>query len=298
MTAIQTEDWITAIEAPAKPERPTFANGLHEGLSNESYHRSAPIGSTGLKRILVSPAHFRYPNPFNATRAKEIGSAIHCRILESDRWEKDYKVVECDARTSALYKAATKSHPKERVLTSVEYENILGMQRGVMRNPLCRELVEADGLYEASLFTVDPVTGIPVKVRYDKIITGWSMPVDLKKTQDASRKAFSRTIHNYGYYISAAFYQDAWFWHYGEKLEPMRWIAVEEQSPHLAQRYKPDEDALMIGRAMYREALEVYARCLDADYWPGYEDGDESIGLPNYAISDFEESLEVDLGEE
>ena len=294
MTSMQQEDWIQQQAEPAKPERPTFANGLHEGLSNESYHRSAPIGSTGLKRILVSPAHFRYPNQFNATRAKEIGSAIHCRILESDRWEKDYKVVECDARTSALYKAACKDFPKERVLTSVEYENVLGMQKGVLRNRHCRELIEAPGRYELSLFTTDPITGVPVKVRYDKL-TDTGMPVDLKKCQKAGRDDFSRTINNYGYHISAALYMDAWEWQFGEKLDVMRWIAVEEQSPHAAMRYKPDADALMIARALYREALELYAHCLDRDEWPSYEDDDEEIGLPNYAVSNYEEGLEVNL---
>lgn len=297
MTELFQEDWISAIEAPAKPARPTFANGLHEGLSNEDYHTSEPVSSTGLKRILVSPAHFRYPNPFNATRAKEIGSAIHCRILESDRWDTDYKVVECDARTSALYKAACKDHPKERVLTSAEYENVLGMQKGVLRNRHCRQLIEAPGRYELSLFTTDPITGVPVKVRYDKL-TDAGMPCDLKKCQKAGRDDFSRTINNYGYHISAALYMDSWFWQYGEKLDDMRWIAVEEQSPHLAQRYKPDEDALMIGRALYREALEIYARCLDEDRWPGYEDDEEAIGLPNYAVSNYEEGLEVNLGDE
>jgi hypothetical protein len=293
MTSVQ-EDWITAIEAPAKPERTRIALGLHEGLSNSGYHSDPAVGSTGLKRILVSPAHFRYPNPFNATRAKEIGSAIHCRILESDRWETDYKVVECDARTSALYKAACKDFPKERVLTSAEYENVLGMQKGVMRNRHCRELIEAPGRYELSLFTTDPITGVAVKVRYDKL-TDAGRPIDLKKCQRAGRDDFSRTINNYGYHISAALYQDSWFWQYGEKLDDMRWIAVEEQSPHLAQRYKPDEDALMIGRALYREALEIYARCLDEDRWPGYDDDEEAIGLPNYAVSNYEESLEVNL---
>lgn len=294
MTALITEDWIQAQEAPIKPERQVLANGLHESISNSEYHASSAVGSTGLKRILVSPAHFRYPNPFNATRAKEIGSAIHCRILESDRWENDYKVVECDARTSALYKAACKDHPKERVLTSAEYENVLGMQKGVLRNRHCRELIEAPGRYELSLFTTDPITGVAVKVRYDKL-TDSAMPVDLKKCQRAGRDDFSRTINNYGYHISAALYQDSWFWQYGEKLDDMRWIAVEEQSPHLAQRYKPDEDALMIGRALYREALEIYARCLDEDRWPGYDDDEEAIGLPNYAVSNYEESLEVNL---
>jgi hypothetical protein len=288
------ESWIQPQEAPTKPERPTFAQGIHEGLSNEDYHLSAPIGSTGLKRILVSPAHFRYPNPYNATRAKEIGSAIHCRILESDRWKTDYKVVECDARTSALYKAACKDFPKERVLTSVEYENVLGMQKGVLRNRHCRELIEAPGRYELSLFTTDPITGVPVKVRYDKL-TDAGRPIDLKKCQKAGRDDFSRTINNYGYHVSAALYMDAWEWQFGEKLDVMRWIAVEEQSPHAAMRYKPDADALMIARALYREALDLYAHCLDRDEWPSYEDDDEEIGLPNYAVSNYEESLEVNL---
>lgn len=290
---ISEDSWITADTAtPVKLDRPTFDFGLHENLSNEDYHRSSPIGSTGLKRILQSPAHFRYPNKYNATRAKELGSAIHCRILESDRWETDYKVVECDARTSALYKAACKDHPKERVLTSAEYENILGMQRGVMRNPQCRELIEAPGRYELSLFTKDPVTGVLIKVRYDKL-TDAGMPVDLKKTQKAGRDDFSRTIHNYGYHISAALYMDAWEWQFGEKLDVMRWLCVEEQSPHASMRYKPDDDALMIARACYRDALNIYADCLDKDFWPSYDADQEEIGLPGYAVNQFEDQLEV-----
>jgi exodeoxyribonuclease VIII len=217
--------------------------------------------------------------------------------LEPARFVTDYRIVECDARTSAIYKAACKDMPKERVFTSAEYENIQGMQKGVMRNPACRELIELPGRYELSLFTKCPVTGVLVKVRYDKL-TDSGIPVDLKKTQDASRRAFSRAINNYSYHLSAAFYMDCWRWQYGETLDVMRWVAVEEQSPHLAMRYKPDDEALMIGRALYTEALEKYARCLDSGKWGGYEDEEESIGLPNYAISDFEESLEVSLAGE
>lgn len=294
MTIMQ-DDWISATEIPAKPERPTFTPGLHENLSNENYHRSAPIGSTGLKRILQSPAHFRYPPKRNSTRNMEIGTAIHCQILEPERFKTDYRIVECDARTSALYKAACKDFDKERVLTSAEYENVLGMQKGVKRNRSCQELVEAEGRYELSLFTKDPVSGLHVKVRYDKL-TNAGMPIDLKKTQKADKETFRRTIHNYGYHISAAFYMDCWEWQFGETLDVMRWLAVEEQSPHAAMRYRPDADALMIGRAMYREALEIYDRCLQNDEWPIYDDQeDEEIGLPNYAVSNYEEGLEVNL---
>ena len=264
-------------------------------LSNSDYHSDKAIGSTGLKRILVSPAHFKYPNPFNATRAKEIGTAIHCRILESDRWDKDYKVAECDVRTSAIYKDICKTHPKERVLTSTEYENVRGMQQGVLRNRHCRELIEAPGRYELSLLTTDPITGVGVKVRYDKL-TDAGMPVDLKKCQKAGRDDFSRTINNYGYHISAAFYMIAWEWEFGETLDLMRWIAVEEQSPHAAMRYKPDPEMMVIANDKVRTALNIYADCLDRGDWPAYDEPEE-ISLPYYAISK-EDDINIDFAEE
>ena len=292
MTDLQ-EDWIQAAIETEEAQEVRIFSGLYEHLSNEDYHRSTPIGSTGLKRILQSPAHFRYPKKFDSTRAKETGTAIHCAIWEPERFLTDYRIVECDARTSALYKAACKDMPKDRVFTSAEFENIKGMQAGAMRNTKTRQLIEMPGRCELSLFTVHPGTGVAVKCRYDKLSDS-GMPIDLKKTQVSSRDAFSRSVHAYGYHISAAFYMDCWEWQYGEKLDVMRWLAVEEQSPHVAMRYRPDPDALMIGRAMYTEALEIYAKCLDRDEWPGYDD-EEELPLPSWAVGQFEEGLEVNI---
>jgi exodeoxyribonuclease VIII len=294
---MEQDSWINAAEAQVNHAPTRIALGLHEGLSNHDYHADEAVGSTGLKRILVSPAHFRYPNPFNATRAKEIGSAIHCRILESDRWDKDYKVVECDARTSALYKAACKDHPKERVLTSGEYENVLGMQKGCMRNPRFREIIESEGKYELSLFTNDPETGVPVKVRYDKLDTNILLPFDLKKTQKADRYNFSKAIQSYGYHISAALYTKAWEWQYGEKMQRMHWGAIEEQSPHIAMVYRPDDEMMVVADMLLRQALITYAECLDTDNWHGYLDDSEEISLPQWALEQSDE-VEIDFGDE
>jgi len=260
-------------------------------LTNEQYHGDESIGSTGVKRILQSAAHFRRPRKFDTTRAKETGSAIHCCILEPERFKTDYRIAECDARTSPIYKAACKDIPKDRVFTSAEYENIAGMQKGVMRNKVCRELIELPGRYELSLFTKCPVTGVLVKCRYDKL-TDSGMPVDLKKTQVSERSAFSRAIQAYGYHISAAYYMDLWEWQFGEKLDFMRWIAVEEQSPHAAMRYKINEESLIEGRNLYRQALNIYADCLDKGDWPAYGDQEEEVGIPPWA---FDRDEEADL---
>lgn len=291
-------DWIaTPNEAPAeeKPARPVYATGAHEGVSNDDYHRSEGVGSSSLKRMLRSPAHFRYPKPYDSTRAKEIGSAVHCAILEPDRFKIDYRIVECDDRKSPLYKAACKDHPKECVLTTGEAENVIGMQAGVMRNRGCRELIEAPGKYELSVWAKDPETGLIVKVRFDKLLD-CGLPVDLKKTQDSSDYAFSKSIEAYKYHLSAAYYMDVWEWAFGETIQPMRWIAVEEQRPHAAERYKIDEESLMIGRALYREALNRYAECMDKDEWPTYSAGEErEIGVPFWERERADE-VEIDFG--
>lgn len=282
-------------ECTAADQEPrVFMPGLYTDLSNDEYHKSAAVGSSGLKLILQSPAHFRYPPKRDVTRAKDIGSAIHCAILEPERFKTDYRIVDCEDRRSAIYKAACKDMDGSYVLTIAEADNVKGMQAGVMRNRSCRELIEAPGQQELSLFVKDPVTGVMVKVRYDKLINS-SMPVDLKKTQEANADKFRRAITNYSYHLSAALYMDAWEWLHGEKLEPMRWIAVEEKSPNASMRYVIEEESLAYGRAQYREALNIYADCLEKDEWPAYGDDEQECGVTSWAINEFEDGLEVSL---
>jgi hypothetical protein len=268
--------------------------GIYTGdqLSNEQYHASEPISSSGLKRILQSPAHFKYPPARTDTRAKDIGSALHCAILEPMRYKTDYLTVDCEDRRSAIYKSACKYRAGSNVLTQAEGDNIKGMMCGVMRNGSCRELLEMPGDYELSVVAKDPVTGVLVKVRYDKLCRMHAIPIDLKKTQSAKPADFQRAIINYDYHLSAALYQDVWEWLHGETLQPMRWIACEEKSPHAAMRYKIDEETLMLGRALYRDALNIYAECLDKGEWPAYGDDEEEIGIPAWA---FDRADETDL---
>jgi exodeoxyribonuclease VIII len=226
----------------------------------------------------------------------EIGSAIHCAILEPERYASDYKIVECDARTSAMYKAACKDRSKDMVLTSAEGDGVSGMSAAIYSDPDALEILNAPGRNELSVFAKDPETGLIVKCRFDRLNNDL-MAADIKKTQDAREDAFSRTVNTYLYHMQAAFYSDVFEWATGEQLRGFDFIAVEERPPHACKVYGLDEEALMIGRAMYREALTVYAKCVDSGKWPAYSGGRKVIGLPGYAISQFEDELEVTFDE-
>ncbi len=264
-------------------------------LSNEQYHASEGISKSGIDRVARSPQHFVSGGIHEPSRAMEIGTAIHCAVLEPMVYKREYRTVDCMARTSAIYKAACKDRDSSLVLTQAEGDKIEGMQAAIMRNKSAAMLLSGEGQNELSVFAKDPETGVLVKCRFDRLIGG--VAVDLKKTQDARSPAFSRAIENYRYHVQAAFYMDVYHWATGETLSSFKFIAVEESSPHGVRVYTINEESIMVGRALYRDALNIYAECLDKGEWPAYGDDEEEIGIPGWAISQFEDSLEVNFDE-
>lgn len=298
MTAIQTEDWITAIEPPAKPERPTFSVGRHEGIDNETYHSSKGYSNSFLTALLRSPAHAVARPKWKSTRNMEIGSAFHGNTLEPELFKRDYRIVECDARTSALYKAAIKDYPSAQVLTIGEHETVQGMTAGVYRNTKLREIIELPGSPEVAFFAVDPDTGLPIKCKFDWL-TDCAISLDLKKTQDARAFAFSKSIYTYMYMMQDAFYRHVFKCATGEDLKEFYFGAVEEQKPHASNRWRLGPESRKKGDALFREALITLAVCLDRGEFPAYpDDGDDEIEIPAYAFEQEDEMEgEVNFGD-
>lgn len=256
-----------------------------ENLPSDDYFAIEAASNSGLKMIRRSPAHFKYPEPSKKdTRAMEIGSAIHCAILEPEKFASHYLVAEADDRVSAFYKGLAKDVGSGRVLTRPEYRRILGMQESAYRNSRFRAYMKSPGRNELTVTSVDPVTGVPIKCRFDRKGDGMSA-LDLKKCQDARGSEFSKAIGNYGYYMQIAFYAFVWECETGEKMDcssdfPL--VAIEENSPHGVVLHDLDEVALELGRRHFREALDTYARCLDSGVWPGYEDESELTSVSNW----------------
>ena len=268
-------------------------------LSNTDYHDHEAIGSTGLKLILRSPAHFSYQEPVDHdTRAKQIGTAFHCAILEPDRFATDYLVADCDDRRDAKYKGLAKDAGGDRVLTLTEHRRIVNAQKSAYRNGKVRELLEYPGRYELTVMAKCPETGVAVKCRFDKKLDDFRA-FDLKKTQDARPHAFGRSIDAYQYYLSVAFYMDVWYWATGERIAKMPLIAIEEKAPHGCMIQHLPDDWIQQGRYEYQQALRIYADCLDKDEWPSYEDEECEAEMPGWRIRELEEETEIGgLGDE
>src|SRR5690606_17441448 len=103
-------------------------------LSNGAYHSGAGISCTGLKKIAVSPAHYKH-GEFKQTAAMFTGSATHSAILEPDLFAKQYVTLPSGKdRRSSEYKALCAEYGTDNVLVSSDAYQIKMMQQAVQKN--------------------------------------------------------------------------------------------------------------------------------------------------------------------
>lgn len=271
LNTIQYKEGMT-IEAPC----------LIVGMPNDVYHATSAISKSGLDKINRSPAHYRYAAPMQPTRAMAMGSAIHAAVLEPEIFSHQYLLLrDVTDRRSSEYKQAIKSHDAEFVLTGSEAVKVKGMQDAIYSNTATAKLFEGAGWNELSVFAHDPETGALCKCRFDRL-TADMAAVDLKKTQDASERAFSRTMANYRYHVQAAFYTDVFKWATGIDLERFVFVATEEEFPHYTKPWRVADDSYLVGRDEYRNNLNLYAECAAAGEWPLPDGSEEFIFLPEW----------------
>jgi len=277
--------------AELTPER-AAAGCFVVGMPNEAYHAYPGISKSGLDLIDRSPSHYRYREPRETSRQMEIGTAIHCALLEPDRYAHEYVLLrEVSARTASEYKQACKEHPSERVLVSYEADRVAGMQEVVYAVAAARELLQREGWRELSAFGTDPETGELIKCRFDLLTTD-GIAVDLKKTRDARPEKFSRAVYDYRYHVQEAFYRHVFRCATGGKeLAGYRLLAVEEALPHSTVVYRLDDEAIAEGARQFRRNLNTYAACQASGDWHGYVIESELLSLPTWVMNQIENEL-------
>lgn len=258
-------------------------------IPNSDYHSYAGISKSGLDLVARSPAHYFHSAKREATRAMEIGTAIHTALLEPERFASEYVLLKdtTDRRASA-YKEAVKVHGSELVLVGHEADKVAGMQETVYSQPAPREALSGEGWRELSAFVEDPETGVLMRCRYDYLRKSDHVSVDVKKTRNSSPEDFSKSVFNYRYHVQAAMYSHIFKLITGQPLECFQFLAVEEEPPHAAMVYDLDEVSLTIGYNDYRRDLLSYAAAEKSGVWPAYSDPVQTISLPYWAISQFE----------
>ena len=264
-------------------------------MPNSDYHSYEGISKSGLDVIDRSPAHFMYGAKREPSREMAIGTAIHTAILEPEKFATDYVLLkDIKDRRASEYKQAIKVHSPENVLVASEADNVAGMVESVYSQPIAAASLRMDGWRELSAVVEDPETGVLLRCRFD-LLTVHGQSVDLKKTRDSRATEFAKSVYNYRYHVQDAMYSHVYELITGEPLQSFEFLAVEEQPPHCAMMFELDREAKQIGYQEYRRNLLTYAECEKSNEWPGYDQEEELLSLPSWAISQYENDLEIEI---
>lgn len=266
-----------------------------DGQDIEAYHRGAGISKTGLDHVARSPAtfyalHLDPARPPEKERAGQLeGQLAHCAILEPAEFDRRYAVGPDVSRATKAWKEWEASLPAGVIAIKPDQrETALRQAESVRRLPDVAEALAA-GRPEVSAYWIDPDTGVLCRCRPDWVHPAGESGVvllDVKTYSDASPAEFARQIARKRYHVQDAFYSDGFGRAAGVDVLGFVFVAVETEWPFAASAVMLDEPGRDVGRIQYRRDLDVYARCLAANEWPGYGAAIHQVSLPAWASKD------------
>ena len=264
-----------------------FSPGIYDCYTNAEYHAADGISKSDLDLIHRSPAHYKAAR-HEDTPALRFGTAFHCAVLENDRFNETYIVIEGDRRTNVV-KAAIKEAKDagKSVLDAEDFNALMGMSQAVFKNPICAALLRGS-LKEHSVFA--ELDGVRVKCRPDGWSTEKGVLFDLKSTEDASPEGFARTVAKYRYHVQDAFYRHVVASATDCDADDLSFIfvAVEKKPPFAVALYQLDELAALQGWVDAREDLRRYKAAKESGKWGGYSPRIETLSLPRWVVSNSE----------
>ena len=265
---------------------PGFAPGsrLFAHLPASQYHADEEaLSCSMLKPLLVSPAHFQANRlkRNKATKAMDFGSLVHGLVLEphllgadfavypgmADGRATDYKEILAKNTSRLVVDEPTFAHGRllaEKILN----RKVLGRPFGDFVN---------EGIPEASIYAVEPTTGLLLRTRQDLYHPECSF--DLKSTRHGTVNAFVRDAVDLHYDFQAFMYTFVRALYEGNgKMAPFAFIAAETDEPHSIHHISAGASFMNNGAAKFQEVLSVYSACMKADYWPDSSaDGEAEI---------------------
>jgi len=279
---------------------------LRTDISNEAYHASPELSrSTASALLKTSPAHVKHnmDNPSPKTSALLMGGCFHTAVLEPEKLDYEFgeKPNEIDGngpRTNAYKEALAEieaEYPERQWLNSSEYNTCMEMAASCLDHPVVSAyLAEVDSIIEGTGFF--QCEGAECKVRPDYFLPGADVVMDLKSTQDASKKGFAKSVRQFGYDFQACFYMEG-LRRLGHSPKQFIFVAVEKKPPYNIGVYTLRGADIERHREDMRRACQLWTQCVSNKVWPGYSESVEILDLSNnfnrLSISDIARKFEV-----
>ena len=274
-----------------------------DGMPEDVYHARTELSSTGARRLLESPARFRWDadHPQKHSDAFDVGTAVHSMVLGTGAQAVKYPGEHLTPRGAVSTKTETQVWAEEQrrqgmvPLHPTQYKHVTGMAESLLAHPTARAFLEAAPSREVTF--VSDIDGVPVRCRFDALTDqtpyGRVVGVDLKTTaKTADEKGFTRSVVDYGYHVQAGHYDDTYEASVGQPLDDFVFLVVEKSAPYLVGVHRLVEQWMSMGKTAAAEARKRFAHGTATGEWPGYPTDVHQIAPPLYAVIDHEEKYD------
>jgi exodeoxyribonuclease VIII len=212
-------------------------------------------------------AHMDGSLPSKKSSSLSLGTALHCAILEPERFQIEYKVYG-NRRSGKAWEELQWANPGITYLSISEHEKVMMMHQSINEHPTMVQHLQ-DAMTERSLqFSL---WGRACKARFDAI--GKTCLIDVKMTRSIA--GFAYDARKYGYPMAAAFYYIA-LARIGVEIDKVGLFAVENNPPFEAKVFWIDEVGLLSEIRRIHHLFEVLGQCEATNVWPAgevYEEG-------------------------
>jgi hypothetical protein len=189
-----------------------------------------------------------------------------------------------NANVCKAWKAEQKEAGRTVVNTKLK-KDALDARTALLNDAKIKELIDcSERQVYCTAEYVDKATGltIPIKTLIDlkpdvKHPEFGRRLADYKTAKSVNPRRWKRSVFDYHYHTQAALYLDVYNKATGENRIDWAWAIQENKRPFEPGRELATDEYVQIGRANYRLALKLYARCLAEDRWPGYDDSTNGI---------------------
>ena len=228
------------------------------------------LGSTDLKRLLISPQHLKLP--FKESGAMRIGSALHSRLLLGEKHYKDH-FVNSNCKTACQKYSAIQNTLSEGVTALLEkewqtleecwkaYKGQLGFAIPDDRKKCKMEQV----------FRYKKEDDITLRATPDVLVDnggGRCTMIDVKTTAlpPHGREAESRYIYTEKHYLQLAMYGYVVENNYAIKVEDYKILIIPTVPPYVPKLIPVDELFIEMGLLLMEKAIDLYKEYKGNDF--------------------------------
>ncbi len=250
-------------------------------MTYAEYNAIPAVRWSNLKYMRRSPKHYKYAldHPRKDTPFFRLGRAVHCAVLEPDRFPLTVAVFEGKIRRGKEWDAFEAANASRTILKVDEYAMCIAIRDAVRAHPVAKHLLEA-GEAEKAIVWTDPFTGLSCKGRIDWLN---SILCDLKTDARLHPRTFPISAARYGYHCQVAFYERGL--HANGIEAPVKILVVESEPPYDVGVFDVGDGALYAGEKEVQELLQRVAECTAKGEWPGqFGEGEMPLELPAWSF--------------